>query len=521
MSIQQYAQNLMAHPANFRRELRVDADGVTRRLDDILDPWQLADFEALDDSLIRVVKGDACDGDACLRHWWERGRGHSKTSDIATAVSWLLLASRRPLRGIACAADEDQARLIQQAIRRLADLNPILDKLFKITATKVENVETGSTLEIITSDAPSSYGLLIDFAICDEVTHWQKRDLFDSMLSAAAKKKHCLLLAITNAGHFGTWQHELRERIRTDEAWRFSRLEGPQASWISAEHLREQERLLPPQVYRRLWLNEWLENEGDGFDADDLEACFKSFRPPSEPERGYEYVIGVDIGLTHDASAVCVLGKHVGYQERIQEPRRRYPSAIRAAQDLGMFDDVEPARPSLLASPYESADGQPTKFRTVAGTGVMKLCAMKTWKPTDAGPVKLGHVEHELIRLHERYRPSIIACDPWQAVHLIERLQLRGLACEPVNFTGRALQSMATCVLDAVRQRRLELFLHEQLRRDLERCRLVERSYGFRLEFARDASGHGDCGTALMLAIHACRKLRTALTVNRQLVLSY
>ena len=66
-----------------------------------------------------------------------------------------------------------------------------------------------------------------------------------------------MFVVITNAGLQDGWQWELREKIRSDPAWYFSRLEKPTASWISQATLDEQRRLLPAFAWERLWMNRW------------------------------------------------------------------------------------------------------------------------------------------------------------------------------------------------------------------------------------------------------------------------
>ncbi len=170
--------------------------------------------------------------------------------------TWALFAGRQ-ISGIVAAVDRDQAGIDRDLVARLISVNPWLGNILDVTAWRVTNKHTGSTLEIISSDVASSYGLLIDFAVCDEVTLWAKRELVRLDPSAAAKRANCLLLCIGNAGFCETWQYELRGQIKCDPNWHFSRLEGPVASWISKEALAEQERLLPRAAYERLWLNIW------------------------------------------------------------------------------------------------------------------------------------------------------------------------------------------------------------------------------------------------------------------------
>ena len=147
--------------------------------------------------------------------------------------------------------------------------NPWLSKLLDVQAYKIVNRMTGSTLEIISSDAATSYGITPDFIVCDELTHWKNQDLWVSLLSSAAKKSNCILLIIANAGlgQGSSWQWLVREGCRLDPDWIFSRLDGPRASWISPKLLGEQARLLPPAAYRRLWLNEWTSSAGDALRA--------------------------------------------------------------------------------------------------------------------------------------------------------------------------------------------------------------------------------------------------------------
>jgi len=75
----------------------------------------------------------------------------------------VLFASRRQLRGYGAAADQDQARLLRDSIDGLVRLNPWRSQILRVDKLKIENDRTGSTLEILTSDAPTSYGLTPDF----------------------------------------------------------------------------------------------------------------------------------------------------------------------------------------------------------------------------------------------------------------------------------------------------------------------------------------------------------------------
>src|SRR5262249_7260794 len=156
-----------------------------------------------------------------------RPRGHSKTSDLALLGAFLLAFSVRTLKGCVAAADRDQAKLLRDALATLVRLNPILDHgrtftingqrargYLEVQANKVVNPRSGSELEVISSDVASSWGLIPDFIICDEVVVWRNQELWYSLISAAAKRKHCVVAVISNAGWLDTWQWEAREKCR-------------------------------------------------------------------------------------------------------------------------------------------------------------------------------------------------------------------------------------------------------------------------------------------------------------------
>src|SRR5262245_777544 len=118
-----------------------------------------------------------------------------------------------------------------------------------------------------------------------------------------------MLVCITNAGLDQDWQYETREAIRQNDRWHFSRLDGPVASWLSPENLSEQEKLLPSIAYRRLWLNEWTAGGGDWIEKAVLDrAIIPGLNAQSSAQMGFDYVAGVDLGVSRDASAVVILG---------------------------------------------------------------------------------------------------------------------------------------------------------------------------------------------------------------------
>lgn len=497
-------ERIMTYPAKFRDSLLIDADDGAKFCGPNRDPFQFDDDGPLDLALRRVIGHDV---ESNQRIYLERPRGHSKTTDIGICASWLLLASRRKLTGACCAGDWEQAKLILDAIATLLRLNPWLAEILEVQRDKVINKRTGSTLTVLSSDAATSYGLLLDFAIVDELTHWKSSELWDSIFSTAAKRKHCLLLVISNAGFTDSWQGKLRNQIVDDPSWTFRRLNGPVASWIDAGRLAEQRRILPQKKYARLWLNQWSDGSGDALDGADIQAAVTLNGPCNYSEKGYAYVAGLDLGLKRHASVLAILAKHIGFMDRHVRKPRPLVGAFGAMADLGFID----------------APRDEIKYTRHPGSGLLKLVELHVWNPTE-GRVELDAIEHTIREVHRRFKLTRMAYDPWQAEHLGQRLTKGGLFCDPMPFTPSTLQSMASGMLTAFRERQLSLFDHAELIADLKAMRITEKANGaYRLEMAHDNEGgtaHGDAATALAIALEASRAIRTDSTLhaNRRLV---
>ncbi len=298
-------------PASYREVIRLGA-APAPLLQEIIQPWQTRDFQALDAAWL-ALSGNPPPAKKrrkkiIRRAYLERPRGHSKTTDTAVQVTWILQWSPHCVRGLAAAADQDQAQLIHTAIADLVRHNPTICPDLRVQKQLIKNVDTGSELQVISSDVNSSWGQLPDFVLCDELCHWSQPDLWYSLCSSAAKKPDCVLLVLTNAGIGTGWQWDVREAARTSRDWHFSTLDGPQAPWITPESLAEQQRLLPPAVYARLWENRWQHSDGEFVTLAEAEACIDdalSYKTLGQPQ--FEYIAAVDYAEKHDRTVGVVL----------------------------------------------------------------------------------------------------------------------------------------------------------------------------------------------------------------------
>lgn len=291
-------------PDLFRAALRFSDEGDSRRLP--LQPWQEEAFRSLDLAWRRLAGQQVSGG--VQRVYLERPRGHSKTTDMAIQLAWILQFSPIPVEGLAAAADLEQGLLIRKALERIARWNPELCSDLEFRQQQVKNRRTGSRLTVISSDVQSSWGALPDFVVCDELSHWEKPDLWYSLISSAAKKPNCLLTVLTNAGVGRGWQWDVREAARQSPRWYFSSLDGCKAPWITADWLDEQRQLLPESVFDRLWNNRWQMSDGGFVSLSEAEACRDdNWQIQAEGFAGYEYIAAIDYAEKHDYTVGVVI----------------------------------------------------------------------------------------------------------------------------------------------------------------------------------------------------------------------
>jgi phage terminase large subunit-like protein len=398
---------------------------------------------------------------------WEKharlaGRWLRKEGDKLTPDQRLAFSRDIAIRGVAAGADRDQARLLADAIARLVALNPWLDQVLEVQAWSVKNRHTGSELSVISSDAGSSFGLLIDFAAIDELSHWSNggdgQALWESLLSAVAKKSVCMVVAISNAGlgAGSSWQWKARESFRENSEREnsetyFSRLDGPIASWMTADRLDWLREMLTVPAYDRLVENRWQSGSSDLLaDAEMLSAI--TLPGPSERERNVKYVAGCDLGLTKNSASLVVVGK--------------------------------------------------------LGTRV-KLVRAWEWKPSRGIKVSIDAIEEEIVKAHRHYGFVCVGADPWNSAQLVERCKKKGVPIRERAQSGKHLVEQAAALLEAFNTRSLDLYDHPQLLRDLRQARLEEKSYGVRIVSPEVNGSHGDVLSAFTIALAIAREVVT------------
>jgi hypothetical protein len=461
---QQTLRKYVASPAAFRADLLIEAaDGTVCRFGDVQEPWQAEGFAVADPALMAAAgRGPIVQQ---MKVYDQRGRGHSKSSDSAMRILWLMLFAARPVNIVCVAVDGEQASLILRFLSRLIRLNGFTE-ILQIQRNRILNGAAGhpaetSVLEILSSDTASSFGILPTAIFCDELAVWPVagEELWHSLLSSAAKRPNCCLTILSNAGVQDTWQHRLYEFVKTSDEWVFHSLDGPKASWITEKTLATQRRLLPPNTYRRLWENVWTQIAELGLDPADIEACITQGGPEEFKRPECEYFLSCDLGVVRDHSSVVVI----------------------------------------------AAD--PTRSR-------LRLVCCKSWKPRRGVQVDCTEVERFIAEAYDIYLPLKVAIDPWNMLPTIQRLAKRwGRRPEDLTYSFTSptnRREMADALLSVFRQRSIELWKEPELIDELHRVQFIDKGgTHFEILATRDHRGHMDRLMGMALALPpAVRYLR-------------
>ncbi len=398
---------------------------------DAATPLQLADARA------------ALEGPAPY-NYWTRSRGTAKTSDSAGVALALLLAAPSGARLYLAAADADQAALAHDSIVGYVGRTPLLRGKLDLQARKVICGTNGASLEVLASDAASSWGLRPHVLVIDEFSAWPDtpgpRRFWESLSSAMAKMPASRMLVVTSAGDPRSLAFEVLEHARGNDLWRTSEWSGP-SPWADPARLAEQRARLPQPVYAALFLNQWVEAEGAFLDAGAIRRAF-TLPGPSAPVDGRAYVGSLDLGLVSDRTVLAV-----GHREG---------------------SDVH-------------------------------LDFLQAWKGSKARPVSLAEVRDAVLAAHRRYKLRGLHFDRWQAHRLVEELSSEGVPCRAFEFTSGSKQRYSAALLQSLNEGTLRLYEPGNLEDELRG--LTIRTTGSGWTFDHGRRGHDDQSVALALLV--------------------
>lgn len=143
-----------------------------------LRPWQVA--------IVKEVYATNRKGQRTVRlALLSMGRKNGKTG-FASALALAHLCGPEAVQGgqvLSGAADRAQAAIVYTAMKQMALARPDLaDRLtFRDFKKEIEDVETGSIYQALSSDARKAHGMSPNFWIGDEVAQWRGRDLLEAL----------------------------------------------------------------------------------------------------------------------------------------------------------------------------------------------------------------------------------------------------------------------------------------------------------------------------------------------------
>lgn len=245
--------------------------------------------------------------------WITAPRGHSKTSILGIVINWLLTYAKYWVNIYAAAADERQAHILLERAQQEAQHNLWLKD--KIYFKSKEALSANGRLTVLSSDAPTSSGLLGDLFIVDEITWHKDRSLFDMLYSGRNKRTTAGFIIISNAGIVNSWQHQLLESCKTDKSWYVHEVPAFSASFLDQERIKNDKRILPASFFKRVHQNLWVAAGEDNQFVTRLqcEKCCTGQR--IEANKYAQHVLSIDYASTTDRTALCVM--HMDKQQII------------------------------------------------------------------------------------------------------------------------------------------------------------------------------------------------------------
>ena len=187
------------------------------------DAFVLGDWER--DRIIRPLFGwKRPDGTRKYRKFYgEMGRKQGKSTIGAGHGLYLLFSDNEPGSEVfSLAADRDQASVIFDIARQMAEMEPELKSRCEIYRRSIVVPKTQSSYHVLSADAPSKHGKNSHGILFDELHAQPDRELYDVMKSSMGARRQPLMIMFTTAGYDRTsvcWEeHEYAERVAEDPA---------------------------------------------------------------------------------------------------------------------------------------------------------------------------------------------------------------------------------------------------------------------------------------------------------------
>ncbi len=235
------------------------------------------------------------------------------------------------------AADRDQASLVYNVAAQMVRNDPELSAECEVldSTKRIVHRKSGSVLKALSADAHTKHGFNASMVIYDELHAAPNRELWDVLRTSQGARRQPMMIAITTAGydrHSILWQIydyacKVRDGIVDDQTFLPVLYEAAKdADWQDEKvwhqanpalgdfRSLEEMRVLAAEAkqmagaentFRRLYLNQWTEQETRWINMDLWDAC-RVVRDDAALRRKRCYV-GMDLSTTRDLTAIVAI----------------------------------------------------------------------------------------------------------------------------------------------------------------------------------------------------------------------
>ena len=233
---------------------------------------------------------------------------------------------------INAAADREQAALCFDSAKQMVDAEPELSSRSESFRRSIIVPGTGSSYKVLSSEAYSKHGLSVSYAGMDELHAWPDRELYDVLVTSMGARRQPLTVITTTAGFdrhslcYELWNYadQVAAWIVKDESFlsvifaagKDDDWKDP-ATWAKAnpnfdvtvqQSFYEQECAkavsLPSyeNTFRRLYLNQWTEQDVRWLSMDAWDAC----AAPMPDMASLPCFAALDLSSTTDITALVL-----------------------------------------------------------------------------------------------------------------------------------------------------------------------------------------------------------------------
>jgi phage terminase large subunit-like protein len=369
-----------------------------------------------------------------------------KTGKTGLAAAHLLtmtcLFGGRFAEGYALANDLEQAQgRVFQAVRRICEASPHLQRECNITQSRIDFPQTGAVITAVGSDYASASGANPVCSSFDELwafTSERAYRLWDEMVPVPTRKVSCRLVT-TYAGFEGESvlleslykrglsQPQVAPSLYAGDGLLMAWHHEPCAPWQDERWLADMRRTLRPNQYLRMVENRFVTSETSFIDMAWWDRCVDSNLTPVAFDRALAIYIGIDASVKHDSTAVVA----TTWDKTAQRCRLVWHNV------------------------FQPTPEQPLDFEATIETAVLEL--------------------------RKRFHLRKVLYDPYQMAASAQRLTRAGVKMEETPQSPPVLTVMSQNLYELLRSGGLHLYPDANMRTSISRAIAIETPRGWRI----------------------------------------